>query len=174
MAISKAKKEQVLQDLVQKFKEAKSVFFTEYKGLSVAQMADVRSKMKENGVECKVAKKTLIKKAAKEAINLDVSDDMLPGPIGVVFSYEDEVAGPKVVKDLSKDFDALSLTGGILNNEAFGKETAEIYASIPSKDELYAKLVGSIKAPVSGFHGVLHGVMRQFVGTLKAYADTKQ
>ncbi len=173
MAITKAKKEQVLQDLVQKFQEAKSVFFTEYKGLSVAQMADVRSQMREKGVECKVAKKTLIRRAAKQVKDLDLDSDLLPGPIGLVFSYEDEIAGPKVVKDLSKKFEALSLTGGIMEDELIDKQTAEQYAAIPSKEELYAKLVGSMKSPISGFHGVLHGVMRQFVGTLQAIADKK-
>ncbi len=173
MAITKAKKEQVLQDLVQKFQEAKSVFFTEYKGLSVAQMADVRSQMREKGVECKVAKKTLIRRAAKQVKDLDLDSDLLPGPIRLVFSYEYEIAGPKVVKDLSKKFEALSLTGGIMEDELIDKQTAEQYAAIPSKEELYAKLVGSMKSPISGFHGVLHGVMRQFVGTLQAIADKK-
>ena len=173
MAITKAKKEQVLQDLVQKFGEAKSVFFTEYRGLSVSDMAEVRSDLKQKGVECKVAKKTLIQKAASEVASVELSKDILPGPIGVIFSYEDEIAGPKAIKDLSKKFEALSLTGGIMENAVVDKATAEAYAAIPSKDELYAKLVGSMKAPISGMHGVLHGVMRQFVGTLQAIADKK-
>ena len=174
MAISKSKKNEILHELTQSFKDAKSVMFSKYSGISVSDFSKVRSTLRESNVECRVAKKTLIKLAAKELGVEELPAESLEGPIVVVFSYEDELSGAKLIDKMSKDFKHLELTGGILEGEAFGPAEAKAYASIPSKEELYAKLLGSMRAPISGFHGVLHGTMRQFVGTMQAIADKNQ
>ena len=174
MAISKSKKQEILQELQTSFKDAKSVMFSKYSGISVSDFSKVRTALREQNVECRVAKKTLIKLAAKELGVEELPAESLDGPIAVIFSYDDELSGAKLIDKMSKDYAQLELTGGILEGEAFGPETAKAYAAIPSKEELYAKLLGSMRAPISGFHGVLHGTMRQFVGTLQAIADEKQ
>jgi large subunit ribosomal protein L10 len=174
MAISKKQKEDVLQELVEKFQKAKSVVFTEYRGLSVKQVGDVRKQLKEHGVEYKVAKKTLLSLAAQQAGFKAIPIEYMEGPISAVFSFEDEVSGPKVIYKLGKEYEGLTLKGGIMDGRLFGAEEAIQLAQIPSREELLAKLVGSMKAPISGFHGVLYGTMRQFVGTLQAVVDQKQ
>jgi len=171
MAISKSKKNDILQELQQSFKEAKSVMFSKYSGISVSDFSKVRTALREQNVECRVAKKTLIKLAAKELGVEQLPEGSLEGPIAVIFSYEDELSGAKLIDKMSKDYSQLELTGGIMEGAAFGPAEAKAYAAIPSKEELYAKLLGSMQAPISGFHGVLHGTMRQFVGTLQAIAD---
>jgi large subunit ribosomal protein L10 len=171
MAISKSKKNDILQELQQSFKEAKSVMFSKYSGISVSGLSKVRTALREQNVECRVAKKTLIKLAAKELGVEQLPEGSLEGPIAVIFSYEDELSGAKLIDKMSKDYSQLELTGGIMEGAAFGPAEAKAYAAIPSKEELYAKLLGSMRAPISGFHGVLHGTMRQFVGTLQAIAD---
>ncbi|MBT6142962.1 50S ribosomal protein L10 [bacterium] len=171
MAISKSKKDEILQGLIESFKNAKSVMFSKYSGISVSDFSKVRSALREQNAECKVAKKTLIKLAAQEIGVKEIPKESLEGPITVIFSYDDELSGAKVIDKLSKGLEQLELTGGILEGEVFGQEKAKAYAAIPSKEELYAKLVGSMQSPISGFHGVLHGTMRQFVGTLQAIAD---
>ena len=171
MAISKSKKNDILQELQQSFKEAKSVMFSKYSGISVSGFSKVRTALREQNVECRVAKKTLIKLAAKELGVEQLPEGSLEGPIAVIFSYEDELSGAKLIDKMSKDYSQLELTGGIMEGAAFGPAEAKAYAAIPSKEELYAKLLGSMRAPISGFHGVLHGTMRQFVGTLQAIAD---
>jgi len=174
MAVSKEKKQQQLDSLVEKFQSAKSVFFSEYTGISVKNFGKVRDTLRENDVECKVAKKTLIKLAAKEMGIEEIPGEALQGPIAVILSYSDEIAGAKLISKLTKEHESLALTGGIFDGEAFGADKAKAYASIPSKEELLAKLVGSMQAPIAGFHGVTHGVMRQFVGTLQAVADKQE
>ena len=174
MAISKSKKNDILQELQQSFKEARSVMFSKYSGISVSGFSKVRTALREQNVECRVAKKTLIKLAAKELGVDELPAGSLEGPIAVIFSYDDELSGAKLIDKMSKDFEQLELTGGILDGQAFGPAEAKAYASIPSKEELYAKLLGSMQAPISGFHGVLHGTMRQFVGTMQAIADKNQ
>ena len=174
MAVSKNKKQQQLEALIDKFQNAKSIFFSEYSGISVKDFGKVRDTLRESNVECKVAKKTLIKLAAEQMGIKEIPAEALNGPIAVILSNEDEIAGAKLISNLKKEHEALELTGGIFDGEAFGQEKAKAYAAIPSKDELLAKLVGSMKAPISGFHGVSYGVMRQFVGTLQAIADKEQ
>lgn len=171
MAISKDKKQQILSDLKSKFGDAKSVFFTSYTGLSVKDVSNVRRALRAEQAEMVVAKKTLIQLAAKDNGIEEIPAEAMEGPIAVVFSYDEELAGPQKIYSLAKEHEALGLTGGIMEGEAFGAEMAKKYATIPSKTELLAKLVGSMQAPISGFHGVLHGTMRQFVGTVQAIAD---
>jgi large subunit ribosomal protein L10 len=171
MAISKDRKKVILASLEQKFGDAKSVFFTNYSGLSVQDVSKVRNALREEGAEMVVAKKTLIQLAASKNGVSEIPSEAMEGPIAAVFSYEEGLAGPQKINSLAKDHEQLALTGGIMEGEAFGKEKAVLYANTPTRSELYASLVGSLNAPISGFHGVLHGTMRQFVGTLQAIAD---
>lgn len=171
MATTRGKKEEVLSTLIQKFGDAKSVFFTNYSGLSVKQVSSIRRALKEEGAELIVAKKTLIKLAAAENGISNIPDSAMDGAVAAVLSYNEELAGPQKIHRLTKEFEALGLIGGIMEGSAFGKETAILYATTPSRTELLAKLVGSMNSPISGFHGVLHGTMRNFVGTLQAIAD---
>ena len=113
MAISKSKKNEILQELQQSFKEAKSVMFSKYSGISVSGFSKVRTALREQNVECRVAKKTLIKLAAKELGVDELPAESLDGPIAVIFSYDDELSGAKLIDKMSKDFEQLELTGGI-------------------------------------------------------------
>lgn len=171
MAISKDRKKVILSSLEQKFEDAKSVFFTNYTGLSVQDVTKVRNALRAESAELVVAKKTLIKLAADKSGVSEIPTEAMEGPIAVVFSYDESLAGPQTIHSLAKEHEKLALTGGIMDGNAFGREKAVLYANTPSKSELYASLVGSLNAPISGFHGVLHGTMRQFVGTLQAVAD---
>jgi len=171
MAVSREKKKEILDDLTEKFKNAKSVVFSEYRGLTVNDISDLRGKLRESEVEYKVAKKTLIKLAAKEAGINEIPNEAMEGPVAAAFSFGDEVAGAREIYKMGKDHKGLKLKGFILDGEIFGQEKAEQLAQLPSKEELLAKLVGSLRAPISGFHGVLHGTLRGFVGTLQAIVD---
>ena len=89
MAITKDQKTQILQDLIDKFTRSKSVVFSDYRGLDVASISDLRGKLRAEGAETKVAKKTLIKLAAEDQNIKDLSDELLEGPVSVTFSYKD-------------------------------------------------------------------------------------
>jgi large subunit ribosomal protein L10 len=171
MAISRSQKEELLQELIDKFKQSQSVVFAEYRGLTVKDVARVRSELRAQGVEYKVAKKTLIRLAAKEAGFGDIPTEYMEGPVSAVFSMNDAVTGPKVIFNLGKELEGLKLLGGVMGSQILSPKEANQLAQLPSRTELLAKLVGSMNAPISGFHGVLHGTMRKFVGTLQAIAD---
>lgn len=172
MAITKEKKNEILAKLEDNFAKATAVYFAEYKGLSVKEVSELRRKMRELGADYVVAKKTLVKLAAKNKGFPEITDEVIPGPIGVAFGYDDVVAPSKVIKDFG-DAEKLSLSGGILEGKIISKVEALQIASLPGKDQLLAKLVGTMQAPISGFYGALHGVLSKFVRTLDAYRATK-
>lgn len=171
MAITRGKKEEILANLIEQLKNSKSVIFADFRGVGVKEMDKLRSELRENGAKYMVAKRTLLKLAAKEAGIGEIPDEFVEGPVGAAFSYEDQVTGAKVLYKLGKEFDKLPLRGGIMDGEIFGADKANQLAQIPSREELLAKLVGSLKSPISGFHGTLYSVMRTFVGTLQAVVD---
>jgi len=170
MPVTRQKKEEVLAELVQKFKDAKSVVFSENKGLSVFEMQELRGNLREKNAEIKIAKKTLIKLAAKEAGYDNIPDEIMTGAAGAVFSYDDIVAGAKTIYDYAKEHEALALLGGLLDGKVMDLKEANTLATIPSKEELLSKLVYILKSPISGFHGVLNNTLTGFVRVLDEIA----
>jgi len=175
MSVSKQKKEQVLQELVERFGKSKSVVFANYRGLDVASISELRTKLREKDAEIKVAKKTLIRLAAKEANNIeDIDSSAMQGPVAATFSYEDALSGLKVLFNFSKENDKLELLGGIIDGVVVGTETIKQYAALPSREELLAKFMGSAMSPVSGFVGVSNNLISGLVRVINAYKEKKQ
>lgn len=169
MAITRQKKEEILAELIKKFQDAKSVAFGQYAGMSVEEISDMRNKMREAGVEFKVAKKTLIKLAAKEA-GLELPNEILEGTIGAAFSYEDVVSGPKFLKDASKKNEVVKLMGGVMEGEVLSIEQMTELASLPSREELLAKFVGMMRAPLQNFYGAISAPTSSLARALSEYA----
>jgi large subunit ribosomal protein L10 len=171
MAVTKQKKSEILKDLVEKFGKSKSIIFADYRGLSVANLSDLRRKLRKTHAEMKVAKKTLMNIAAKENKLDEVGRSIMEGPVAAVFSYEDELSGIKVLFQFSKENEKLKLLGGLMEGKVIDADTVKKYAKIPSREELLAKFMGSVKSPVSGFVGVLSNLMGGFVRVVNAYKD---
>ena len=169
MAVTRQQKEEALADLKEKFKDAKSVIFSDYRGLSVHDLEKLRRTLREKNVSYKVAKKTLIRIAAEDAGYKDIPDEAMDGPTGVAFSYEDEVSAAKTIGDLSKEFETLKLLGGLMDGDVLDIEKVTALSKMPSKEELLAKLVGSLKSPSSGLANVLGSAVRNMVYVLEAH-----
>lgn len=170
MTKTKQQKQEMLEYLKEKLADSKSVVFANFTGLSVNDMEDLRSKCRQAGVQYLVAKKTLLKKALAEA---GFEAPELGGEISVAFSRQDEVAAAKILNEFSKGHEEVKFIAGILENKIIGAEEVKGLAQLPSKDELLAKMVGSIKAPISGFVNVLSGNLRGLVNVLNAIKDGK-
>jgi len=165
-------KEKIVKELTDEFKEAKSVIFANYKGVSVNDINDIRKKLRANEISYGVFKKSLVKIALKNAeIEGEIPDNKAPMALAV--SKGDEVLPAKLLEELAKDFEALDLEGGILEKRVIDKTQVKDLAKIPGREELIAKALGSIKAPISNFVGVLSGVPRQLVTVLKAVEEKK-
>lgn len=172
MPVSKEKKQEIITELTDLFKNSKSVVFTDYQGISVKDVQTLRKNLLDNDSQFKVAKKTLVKLAAKEAGFNEIPEEALVGQVGVAFSKSDEIAAAKTLYDFSKTNETVKLLSAIMEGKTLTQaETIEL-AKIPSRDELLAKMVGSMKSPISGFHGVLYSLLRTFVGVVDAYKDS--
>lgn len=173
MAITKDQKKEILKDLDDKFGRSKAVYFADYRGLSVKDMGNLRSKLREEGVDFRVAKKTLMQLSLKNSDLPEAPSEVMQGPVGAAFGYDDVVMAVKTLHNFSKDNDKLKILGGLVEGKFITQAEAVELAKLPSREELLAKLVGSMKAPVSGFYGVTSGLLRGLVQVLKAYGDQK-
>ncbi len=175
MPKNKIQKQEILRNLSEKFKKSKSVVFAGFNALTVKDNEVLRDQFRKENSEYYVAKKTLMNLAFKDQIG-DLNVRSMDGKLAAVFSYEDEVAPAKIIANFRKDkekADKIFFLGGILENKLLSKEEMESLSQLPSKPELYAKLVGSLNAPVSGFVNVLAGNLRGLVGVLKAISEKK-
>lgn len=176
MPKSKVQKQEILRSLEKKIGEAKSIVFAGFNALGVKDNEVLRDQLGQVQGEYYVAKKTLLTLALKNQGLDSLDTKTLDGKIAAIFSYEDEVAAAKVVDIFRQDKEKankLYFLGGILEGKLLSKEDVEGLAKIPSKQELYAKLVGSINAPVSGFVNALAGNLRNLVYVLKAIEEKK-
>ncbi|MCC6638979.1 50S ribosomal protein L10 [Candidatus Falkowbacteria bacterium] len=155
MAKSRQQKEATLSKLQDSFAKAKTVVFVDYAGVTVEDSTKLRQNSKAAGSEFFVAKKTLIKRAIADNKISDFDDSVLQGNIGVVFGYDDVVAPAKVAKDFGKGKEKFSILAGIMEGAFLPKDAVMKLASLPSKQELYQKLVGTLNAPISSFARVL-------------------
>lgn len=166
----KAGKVAELKDLLT---SSKGVVLVDYCGLTVAEDTELRSKMREAGVKYMVAKNTFIRIAAQKA-GIEGLDAYLEHNTAVAFSAEDPVAPAKILNDFSKDHKALEIKAGVLDGKVIGLDEVKAVAELPSREELLAKLVGSMQAPISGLVNVLQGTIRNFVYTLEAVRQKKE
>lgn len=157
MAVTKQQKVDILNDLVAKFKEAKSIGFSTTNTLTVENFSALRTKLREVNATYTLAKKTLIKRALKEALDIEVDLIDLPGQIWVVCSNDDAIAWLSKVNEYIKTIngpkgDAGKMTWAIsvFEWEVKGFEETKVIASMPSRETLLSRLVGSMKSPISG------------------------
>ena len=173
MAKTKKQKEITVKTLSDSIKNAKSVVFANFQGLKVSEAEDLRKTARENEVEVLVAKKTLVKRAYNEAGLGEIDTKAFDGGVVTFLGKNDEVISAKIVNDFAKSHEVVRIFGGVLEGKYVDETVVKSLASLPGKDELLAKLVGSINAPVSGFVNVLGGNMRNLVGVLNAVKESK-
>jgi large subunit ribosomal protein L10 len=152
---------------------SQGVVLVNYCGLTVAEDTELRKQMREAGVKYMVAKNTFIRIAAKEA-GIEGLDGILEQNTALACSADDPVAPAKITHTFGKDHEALQIKGGLLNGKAISVDEINALAELPSKEELLAKLVGSMQAPISGLVNVLHGTLRSLVTVVDAIREKKE
>ena len=165
-------KKQVVESIKEKIQNAKSVVFVKFNGLSVAEDTELRNEFRKNNVEYKVLKNTLIKRAFND-LGITAFDDDLNGPTSVAFG-SDETGAAKVIIEAAKKYEnKVSVKSGYVDGGKVDVNGVKELASMPSKEELIAKMLGSLQAPISNFVGVLSAMPRGLVVALSAIADKK-
>ena len=170
---TRAQKEAIVKGLTAKLKDSKAVVFSDFKGMTTKDMTALRREMRSEGLDFGVFKKTLIDIAIKDA-GLEMIINDMDGQIAVAVSDTDEVAAAKIISKFGKANDNLKIVAGILGEKAISKDEVAALAKLPSKEEMLARFVGTINAPVSGFVNALAGNLRNLVQVLKAVSDSKQ
>ncbi|PIR01896.1 MAG: 50S ribosomal protein L10 [Candidatus Nealsonbacteria bacterium CG_4_10_14_0_8_um_filter_37_14] len=166
MALTREQKKKIIDELKEKIDKQKAMVFVDFTGTKVKDISRLREEMKKDNCEFKVAKKTLLKIALKDrGVELPQEPE---GEIGVGFGFGNQISPFKILNKFSKETGNLKILGGLVEKEFIGEDKAIALAELPSKQELLAKLVGSIKAPISGFINVLQGNLRNFVYVLGA------
>jgi large subunit ribosomal protein L10 len=150
-------KEAKVAEIKEKLQQAKAVVLSDYQGLTVEEDTQLRKGLREAGVEYKVYKNNLVVLAAKE-LGIEGLEEYLEGPVSIAFGYEDATAPARVLNNFAKDHKKIELKAGVLDGTVYNKVEIEKIATIPSKEVLIAKLLGSFKAPLSNFAYLINAI----------------
>lgn len=166
MPKTKQQKIDIVTDLTERVSKAKSIVFADYKGMNMSQMQTLRLGLQDLSAQFSITKNNLLKIALKEN-GLKVDDDaVFEGPVATLFAYGDEIAPIKVLTKAIKDNGIGKTRAGFLNGEYLSDAKVNQLAQLPSKDELRAKVVGTLGSPLYGIVGVLQANLRNLVYAL--------
>lgn len=171
MSKTKAQKQQTINDLKDSLAKARGFIFADIQGLKAKELVDLRRKVKQARGQLKVAKKTLIDLAMAKGNETGVKN--MSGEVAVLFTLEEPLNPLKVLYNFSKENDKLKLIAGVIDNILVGKEDLLAMAQLPSKEELLARLAGSLNAPISDFVNVLQGNLKGLVYLLSLIANQR-
>ncbi len=171
--MNKTEKEAVVREVEKKLKEAHSAIVTDYRGLSVQAISKLRRELRQQGIEYKVYKNTLVKLAV-DKLKIEGLNDLLAGPTALAFGQDDPVAPAKILADFAKENKALSIKGGLLDGDVLDEASIKALAQLPSREVLLGKLAGILQAPLTGLAGVLNGPTRGLAAVLNQVAQQKQ
>jgi len=170
-------KTKVLDETGDLLSRSQAVVLTDYRGLTVPQMSDIRKKLRDADADFSVVKNTLFKRAAGDGEAVDTQlDATLNGPTAAVFALGDPVAAAKVITDYiaATRNTPLKIKGGLVGGKYYSAEGIEALSKVPPREVLIAQMLGSFNAPITGLVGTLNGIVSNFVFTLQAVVDKRQ
>jgi large subunit ribosomal protein L10 len=169
------KNTEAVKNLKEKISRAKSIIFTDYKGLSAEDANNLRAQLKENDAEVNVSKNTLLKIALKEEnVEVEQAEEHLKGPTMAVFSYQDPITPIKTISDFAKKIELPKIRAGFIEGVFRTGEQLEVISKLPSREQLLGQVVGTMKSPITGFVNVLGGSQRKLVYALSALAKKRE
>jgi large subunit ribosomal protein L10 len=171
-SLPRARKEQKAEQvelLMEKLKKAKVAVLTDYRGLTVAQIQDLRAKLRGGSVEYRVIKNTIARRAA-EAAGVKALESELEGPVAIAFGYEDLSTPPRLINEWVRTTRLkLDIKGGLVEGRVFSSDQVKQLADLPSREALIAQLMGTLQSPVGQLVGIMQTPVQQLVGLLNAY-----
>ena len=166
--MDRAQKQDQIESLKGVFDGAGAVVVTHYMGLTVAEMTDLRGKLREQGASLQVVKNTLVKKALAGSVG-EAGDTLFKGPVAIAFA-PDPVSAAKVATQYAKDNDKFSVVGGLMGQQVLDQKAISALATLPSLDQLRAKIIGLLQAPATKIAGILQAPGGQIARVIGAYA----
>ena len=173
MAITREKKEDILNEYVEQLKDSEAIIITGYRGIKVTDIQQLRARIREADGSYAVVKNTLARRALKENGWPDL-DEMLTGPVGIGFCHHNVAGVAKAITDFAKKNEQISVRGGVMGTRVIDENAVKSLADLPSIEVLRAQLLGLINAPAGRLVGVVAGGVRQLVNVVNAYAEKEQ
>lgn len=166
-------KKQIVLDVKEKMEQSKGMVFYDYRGLTVSEVTELRNKFREAGVEYRVIKNSMLKRAA-DMLELEGLNEHLSGPTAVAFGFEDPVAPAKVLVEYTKKLKKTEIKTGVLEGKVIGLDEINNLADLPSREQLLGMLAGTLNAPITGFARSLHGIIAKLGYALNAVKEQKE
>ena len=172
MGLNLEQKQAVVSEIAAKLANAQALIVAEYRGLDVARVTQLRARARKSGLYLRVLKNTLARRAVKGTPFESLSDQMV-GPLMYGIA-SDPVAGAKVLADFARENELFVIRGGAMPNTRMSDKDVKALAQLPSREELLARLLGTMQAPVARLVRTMNEVPGKFVRTLAAYRDSKE
>jgi large subunit ribosomal protein L10 len=170
LAISREKKEELVTGYVESFSRSQAVILTDYRGMSMAELQELRAKLRPAEAKYIVVKNSLAKRALQQ-LDLPVPEEMLSGPTAIAFCHGETPAVAKMLQDFAKENKILQIKGGLMERRIFTADEVSTLASMPPREVILAQVLGSVQAPAGRVVGAVTGVMRNILYLLQAYAE---
>jgi large subunit ribosomal protein L10 len=172
-ALRREEKKQVISGLKDRFEKATGVIFTDYKGLTVQEISELRKQLKEASLDYKVVKNSLAKRAI-EGTPIETAKDVLAGPIGIAISYEDPAVLAKKVLAFVKTNEKLEIRGGVFEGKTCEMKDIKAISELPSREILLATFIGTMQSPLSKLVAALNATVSRFVYALEAVKNNRK
>jgi len=166
-------KKKLVEDLHERLTKSKVVIVTDYKGLNVEAMTELRRKLREEKIAYQVVKNTLLMRAAK-ATGVELIQDHLKGPSAIALSFDDPVAPAKVLMEFAKKNEKLEIKAGVMENQALDLAGIKALAALPSREALLGQLLSAMVGVPTGLVRVLNGIPQKLMYALQAIKDQKE
>ncbi|MBE5781177.1 MAG: 50S ribosomal protein L10 [Clostridiales bacterium] len=163
-------KEAVVAEIAEKIQRAKSCVIIDYRGLTVAEVTELRNQFRNAGVEYKVLKNTMVARAVAQ-LGIEGVEEYLNGPTAVAFGYEDAVVPAKIINEFIKKSKKTEIKCGILDGKVLDKAGVVALADLPSREVLLAMVLGTLNAPITGFVSALAGIPKKLLYALNAISE---
>jgi large subunit ribosomal protein L10 len=171
LAITKQRKQELINEYVELLKQSKGLVITEYRGLSMKQLDALRHKLRENNANLTITKNTLFKIALKQ-VGMAAPEKLFTGPVAVAVAFGDLSKTVKTVLEFTKESELFIAKGGVVGATEFASKDLEAISTLPSLDELRAQLIGMTTMPLTQFLGLLEEPGRQVVAVIQAATDS--
>jgi large subunit ribosomal protein L10 len=165
--MSKTERQETVDTLAQRFKASPNLYVTDFTGLNVLRMTELRRRLRTAGVTYVVVKNSLAQRAL-EANNIKALNDHLAGPTGLVLAGKDPVAAAKVLTDFAREFEKPAIRIGLVDGRPMSPVQVKQLASLPSREVLLSQLLGAMQSPLAQLAGVMNGMLMQVVGAFEA------
>lgn len=166
-------KQALVEEIKEKIEGAQSIVLVNYRGLSVEEVTELRSKYREANVDYKVYKNTMMRRAFQD-LGVDGLDEILKGPSAIAFGMEDPASAAKISAEFAENHEALEIKAGFVDGKVLSVSEVDALAKLPSKEVLIAQVLGGLNAPIQGLANVMNGTLSGFARVLAQIAEKKE